>query len=118
MLRRLIPVLALCLMTLPALCQSASKWQIATITEVKPRPAAGEDVADAVTYDVTVKVGDTIYVVRYSNPAGEIPPRYAAGRDLLVFVGKTTISYNDMLGRTLEVPIVSQKAASEPKQSK
>lgn len=118
MLRRLIPVFALCLMTLPALCQSASKWQIATITEVKPHPAAAEDVSNPVTFDVSVKVGNTIYLVRYSTPVGEIAPRYAAGRELLVFVGKTTISYNDMLGRTLEVPIVSQKAASEPQPSK
>src|ERR1700751_3950866 len=34
MLRKLIPVFALCLLTLPAFCQTASKWQVATITEV------------------------------------------------------------------------------------
>ena len=100
MLRRLIAVLTLCLLTLPALCQSASKWQIATITEVKPHPAAGEDASDPITYDVSVKVGDTIYLVRYTTPAGEIAPKYAAGRDLLVLVGKNTITYNDILGRS------------------
>ncbi|MFZ0773795.1 MAG: hypothetical protein WB781_16815 [Candidatus Sulfotelmatobacter sp.] len=118
MLRRLIPVFALCLLTLPALCQSASKWQVATITEVKPHPAAGEDASDPITYDVTVKVGDTIYVVRYTTPLGEIPPRYAGGHELLVFVGKNTITYNDMLGRSLQVPIESQRPVPEPKQSK
>src|SRR6202162_6143147 len=118
MLRRLIPVFTLCLLTFPALCQSASKWQIATITEVKPHPAAGENASDPITYDVSVKVDDTIYLVRYMTPAGEIAPKYAAGRELLVLVGKNTITYNDMLGRSLQVPIESQRPAAEPKQSK
>ena len=99
--RRLIAVIALCLLTFPALCQSTSKWQIATITEVKPHPAAGEDASDPITYDISVKVGDTIYLVRYTTPAGEIAPKYATGHDLLVLVGKNTITYNDMLGRSL-----------------
>jgi len=118
MLRRLIPALALCLLTVPALCQSGSKWQIATITEVKPHPTAGEDVSDPVTFDVSVKVGDTIYLVRYSTPLGELSPKYAAGHELLVSVGKNTITYNDILGRSLQVPIESQRLASDPKPSK
>jgi len=105
-------------LTFPAFCQSASKWQIATITEVKPHPAAGEDASDPTSYDVFVKVGDTIYMVRYTTPAGEIPPKYAAGHDLLVLVGKNTITYNDMLGRSFQVPIESQNPAAAPKQSK
>ena len=118
MLRRLIPVLTLCLLTFPGFCQSASKWQIATITEVKPHPAAGEDASEPLTYDVSVKVGGTIYLVRYTTPADEIAPKYVSGRDLLVLVGKNTITYNDMLGRSLQVPIESQRPAAEPKQSK
>jgi hypothetical protein len=107
-----------CLLTLSALCQSASKWEIATITEVKPHPAAGEDASDPITYDVSVKVGGTIYLVRYTTPAGELAPKYASGREMLVLVGKNTITYNDMLGRSLQVPIESQRPAVEPKQSK
>ena|SRR6476620_8585174 len=118
MLRRLTAVFTLCLLTLPALCEPASKWQIATITEVKPHPVAGEDASDPITYDVSVKVGDTMYLVRYTTPAGEIAPKYAAGRDLLVLVGKHTITYNDMLGRSLQVPIESRRPATEPKHSK
>jgi hypothetical protein len=116
--RNLIGVIALCLLTFPALCQTTSKWQIATITEVRPHPAAGEDASDPITYDVSVKVGGTIYLVRYTTPAGEIAPKYATGHGLLVLVGKNTITYNDMLGRSLQVPIESQRPAAEPKQSK
>ena len=118
MLRRLIPVLTLCLLTFPAFCQSASKWQVATITEVKAHPAAGEDASDPITYDVSVKVEDTIYLVRYTTPAGEIAPKYVAGRELLVLVGKNTITYNNILGRSLQVPIESHRPATEPKHSK
>ena len=116
--RNLIGAIVLCLLTFPGLCQTTSKWQIATITEVRSHPAAEEDASDPITYDVSVKVGGTIYLVRYTTPAGEIAPKYATGHELLVLVGKNTITYNDMLGRSLQVPIESQKPAAEPKQSK
>jgi len=113
--RRLIGVIALCLLSFPVFCQSTSKYQAATITEVKPHQAAGDGASDATSYDVSVKVGDTIYVVLYTTPLGEIAPKYAAGRELLVFVGKNTITYNDILGRSLQVPIESQGPATEHK---
>jgi hypothetical protein len=39
------------------------------------------------------------------------PVEYVAGRDLFVLIGEKTITYNDMLGRSWEVPIVSSKPA-------
>jgi hypothetical protein len=116
--RRLIALIGLCLLTFPALCQSTSKYQVAIITEVKARQAAGDDASDPSSYDVSVKVGDTIYVVLYTQPLGELPAKYAKGHNLLVLVGKNTITYNDMLGRSFQVPIESQRPAAEPKQSK
>ena len=118
MIRKLMALIALCLLTLPAFCQSASKWQIATITEIKPREAAGDSASDHPRYDVSVKVGDTIYLVLYTQPWGEIPPKYATGHQLLVLVGKNTITYNDMLGRSLQVPIESERPATESRASK
>ena len=118
MLRKLIPLLMACLLTFPALCQSTSKWQVATIAEVKPHQTAGEDASDPITYDISVKVGDAIYQVRYTTPAGQIAPKYATGHELLVLVGKNTITYNDMLGRSLQVPIESQRPAAVHKDSK
>ena len=116
--RRLIAVIALCFIAFPALCQSTSKYQTAIITEVKPRQAAGDSASDPNSYDVSVKVDDTIYVVLYQQPLGELPAKYATGHELLVLVGKSTITYNDMLGRSLQVPIESQRPAIEPKRSK
>ena len=116
--RRLIAVIGLCLLTFPAFCQSTSKYQIGFITDVKPRQAAGDNASDPASYDVSVKVGDTIYVVLYAQPSSEIPAKHLKGHELLVLVGKNTITYNDMLGRSLQVPIESQRPAAGFKQSR
>ena len=115
---RLVGLVCILLMTFPAFCQSTSKYQVGTITEVKVRQAAGSGVSDAASYDVSVKVGNTIYVVLYIPELGEETVKYAAGRDLLVLVGKNTITYNDILGRSFAVPIESQRPALKPEQSK
>jgi hypothetical protein len=114
---RLVGLVCTLLTVFPAFGQSSAKYQVATITEVKTHQAAGRGVSDAASYDVAVKVGDTIYVVLYTPPLGEETVKYSAGRDLLVLVGKRTIRYNDILGQSFEVPIESQKPAAKPKQS-
>ena len=115
---RLVGVFCICLTTFPAFCQSKSKYQVGTITEVKTHPASGSGASGAASYDVSVKVGDTVYVVLYTPPLGEETVKYATGRDLLVLVGKSTISYNDILGRSFEVPIESQEPVAKSKPSK
>ena len=112
---RLAIVFCISLTTFPAFCQSASKYQVGTITEVKVHQTAGSGASDAASYDVSVKVGDTIYVVLYTPPLGEKTVKYAAGRELLVLVGKRTIRYNDILGQSFDVPIESQKSVAKPK---
>jgi len=117
--RRVLSVILICLATFVAEGQSPSKYQVATITEVKPHPSGGDAASnDATSYDVSVKVDDTIYVVLYTPPLGMITVRSAAGRELLVLVGKKTITYNDIMGNSLEVPIVSHRPAKDAKQSK
>jgi hypothetical protein len=115
---RLAALFLICVTTFPAFGQSTSKYQVATITEVKVHQPAGADASDAVSYDVSVKVGDTIYIVLYTPELGQETVKYAAGRDLLVLVGKTTITYNDIMGRSFSVPIKSQKSATNLKPSK
>jgi hypothetical protein len=116
--QKLMVAVTLFLLTLTALSQSPSKYQVGMITEVKARQVAGDSASDPTSYDVSVKVGDTIYVVLYTQTLGELPAKYETGRELLVLVGKKTITYNDMLGRSLQVPIESQRLVTEPKQSK
>ena len=115
---RLVGLVCVFLTTFPAFCQSTSKYQVGTIAEVKLHQAAGGGASDAASYDVSVKVGDTVYVVLYTPALGEDTVKYAAGRDLLVLVGKNTITYNDILGRSFAVPIESQNTAANLKPPK
>ena len=110
---RLVGIFCILVTAIPAFCQSVSKWQVGTITEVKVHQTAERvGSSEAASYDVSVKVGDTMYVVLYTPPLHEETVKYAAGRDLLLFVGKSTIRYNDILGRSYEVPIESQRPAT------
>jgi hypothetical protein len=115
---RFVGVFCICLTTFPVFCQSTSKYEVGTITAVKTHTGPGDGVSDAVSYDVSLKVGDTIYVVLYTPPLGEETVKYSGGRDLLVLVGKRTIRYNNILGQSFEVPIESQKPAVKPDQAK
>ena len=113
-------VICICFVTLAAFSESSSSYQIGTITDVKPHQAAGDSTPDVASYDVSIRVGDTVYLTLYTpTPTlGTNTVKYAAGRGLLVLVGKSTITYHDILGRSTEVPIISQKPAPDPKQSK
>jgi hypothetical protein len=115
---RVVGLFLICLTMSPAFGQSTSKYQVGTITEVKAHRAAGNGASDGASYDVSVKVGDTVYVVLYTPALGEDTVKYAAGRDLLVLVGKNTITYNDIVGRSFSVPIESQQSTANLKQSK
>jgi len=90
---------------------SSAKWQVATIMAVKAAPPAEGEDANVIRYDVTVRVGDTEYVVLYVPPDGSFKEavKYELGKDGLVLVGTDTLQYNDMLGRTYEVRIISRR---------
>ena len=111
---RLVTIFFVCLTALPTFCQSASKWAVGTTTDVMIHQTAEPDAFGTVSYDVSVKVGNTVYVVLYTPPLEEETVKYAGGRDLLVLVGKSTIRYNDMLGQSHDVPIESQRIAAKP----
>jgi hypothetical protein len=110
-------VICLCLMTLPALCETAPKYEVATVIDVKPHQADNKS-SDVARYDVSIKVGGTVYVTIYTDTLGTGTVKYVAGRQLLVHVGKNTITYNDILGQSHDLPIVSQTTVTSTKQSK
>jgi hypothetical protein len=114
---KVMSLICICLVTLPVFCESGSKYEVATITDVKSHQAADNKPSDPVRYDVSVKVADTVFLVLYTDTSGTSTVKYAAGRELLVRVGKDTITYNDILGRSQEVPIISQKPVTKIKQS-
>jgi hypothetical protein len=116
---RFVTVLCVCFMAFQAFSQSASKWQVGTITDVRIHQTAEKaGASEATSYDVSVKVGDSIYVVLYTPPLRVESVKYAGGRELLVLVGKSSIRYNDMLGQAYEAPIESQRPAANANGSK
>ena len=108
---KLATVLLVCLTTLLVFAQSSPKYQTATIVEVVPFQTA-EDAAQATAvYDVSLRVKDTVYVVRCKASSGTVSVKYSAGMQLLVLVGEDTIKFNDLLGRSFEAPIVKKRPA-------
>src|SRR5215469_12523857 len=88
------------------------KWQSGRILEVKKQQDSasgkGED-SSVERYEVSLRVDDTDYVVLYTPPPGVHGFQYTAGMDKLVLVESQTITINDILGRPIKVPIISQK---------
>ena len=115
---KLMGAICICLMVVSCFGQSPRHYQVAVIVGVKSHQAEPDDTSGVSRYEVSLKVGDTVYVVLYTPPLGVTTVKYAEGLNLLVVVGEKTISYNDLLGQTFEVPIISRKRAAETAQAK
>ena len=107
---------------LPALvlAQSSSSsltYQPATIVAVSPHPSAGNSNPNDALYEVSVKVNRTLYVVVTTSPSPAGIIRYAVGREVLVRVGDDTITWNDILGQSHEVPIISRGPIADSSKS-
>jgi hypothetical protein len=107
-----------CLTATSSLAQDKRPYQAGTIVDVKPHQAAqaGDDTAQAKKdetsqYDISMKVGNKIYVVLYTPPPGQNFPELGIGMDRTVLVDGDTMKVNDLLGRTRTMPILSTKDA-------
>ena len=95
----------------PAFSQTpGSKYQPGTITAVALHQGApGEQGSAVAQYEVSVKVGNTVYVVLYAPPNGANAVEYSAGFDTLVLVGTDTLTINNKLSAKIEVPILRRE---------
>jgi hypothetical protein len=118
MTKAVVTAVLICLSALPAVSQSMTKYQVGTIIAVERYRDAGDVSSEVKSYNVSLQVNDTVYVVRYEDPLGLGTVEHVAGRDILVLVGEKTITYNDMLGRSFEVPIVSRTPSAASKSTK
>jgi hypothetical protein len=87
---------------------TSSTYQPATIIDVRPHQSPGGSNPDDVLYEVSAEVGRTVYVVLTPSPSPSGTIRYAVGREVLVHVGEKTIIWNDIMGQSHEVPIISR----------
>jgi hypothetical protein len=109
--RRLIIAVLICGASVLAFAQtSSSQWQRGTITAVTTHlHGPGERASDAVQYDVSVKLGDTIYIVLWTPPNGANAVEYSRGVDLLILVGSDTLTFNSKLSGKTELPILHKE---------
>ena len=87
---------------------TSQTYQPATIIAVNPHTPAGNSIASDALYDVSVRVNRTLYVVVTASPSPSGSIRYSVGREVLVRVSDETITWNDIMGESHEVPIISK----------
>ena len=96
--------------SLPGLCQTpAAKYQPGTITAVtRHQNTSAEGDPGIARYEVSIKVGNTIYVGLYTPPDGSNQVEYSAGIERLVSIGTDTLTLPSRSG-TVEVPILRRE---------
>ena len=109
---RLLAVL-ICTASLLALAQTpSSNYQRGTITAgTAHQNAPGESGRDVARYDVSVKVGNTVYVVLFTPPNGSNSVEYATGIDMLFLVGNDKLTFNSMVSGKTEMPILRRETS-------
>ena len=101
------------MLLLPALvlAQSPSTpatYQLATVIDAKPLSSPESSNLDERLYEVSMKVGQIVYVVL--TPLASPPETilHAEGRQLPVRIGEGTVSWNDTMGQCSKSPIMSK----------
>jgi len=104
-------IILICLATLSAFGQKASSnYQVGTITAVTPHQNAPTEAGnEVVRYDVSVKIGNTVYLVLYTPPHGAKIVEYSPGIDMLFLVGSDTLTFNSKISGKTAVPILRRE---------
>src|SRR5690348_3897814 len=93
--------------TLYAVCQTPHpKPQVGTITAVSVHKNGVDD--NVLKYDVSLKIGNSMYTVLFTPPSGSKGVEYAVGQDIVALVGPEKITVT-RLGHTSESPILSRE---------
>jgi hypothetical protein len=88
------------------------KWLPATITAVEPHPGAQDAGHEPTQYDVSLRVGNTLYVVLYTPSPRSSIVTYRVGVGLHVLIGNDSLTFRDLMGRATVVPILSREPIS------
>ncbi|MFZ1006210.1 MAG: hypothetical protein WAN65_05205 [Candidatus Sulfotelmatobacter sp.] len=101
----------ICVSALLALGQTPSaKYQPGTITAVtKHKNAPGDGSEDVARYDVSVKIGNVLYVILYAPLNGANSVEYSPGIEMLFSVGSDTLTFNSKLSGTTQAPILRRE---------
>jgi len=97
----------------------ASKWQPATVLEVKKHqgplpPNIAKSSAEHFDIRIRAKSTGEEYLLLYTPPPGRYGFQFLTpGRDAVVLIEKTTVTVNDVMGRPVKLPIVSQNSPAK-----
>ena len=88
----------------------SSKFQRGTITAVTTHHnTPTEGASDVARYDVSVKIGNVVYVMIYTPPNGANAVEYSPGIDMLFSVGDNMLTFNSTLSGTTSAPILHRE---------
>lgn len=95
----------------PTICQTPSgKYQPGTIMAVtRHEDSSTDNHSENVRYDVSVKIGDTLYVGLYTPPNGGNQVEYAAGFQRLFLVKDDSLIFQSSVHGTVELPILRRE---------
>ena len=104
-------LILICVSGLLALGQTpSSKYQPGTITAVTAHQnVQGGPAEDVARYDVSVKIGDVLYVVLYTPLNGANSVEYSPGIEMLFSVGSDTLTFNSKISGTTQAPILRRE---------
>ena len=88
---------------------ASAKYQPAQVMAVKVHQPIEDKDSRLARYDVTVRVGETEYVVLYTPPEGIDVVEYQLGRTGMVLVGPDSLKWFDILNRPREAPILRRR---------
>ena len=103
-------IAVMCFGNLRARGESNKEWQPGTLLQVKAHEvASGNGVTKQ--FDVTVQVGKKIYVASHTLKDGEPDLEYYVGMARMVLIDGDTLTFNDLLGHSHSLRIISSKDA-------
>ncbi len=114
MFNRLLLVALICVVSISALGQtSATEYRRGTIVAVTAhQDGSGESGRNIARYDVSVKIGNTVYVALFTPVNGSNAVEHSPGIDMLFLVGGSSLTFNSMVTGKTEMPILRQETVT------
>ncbi len=90
------------------------KWTVGTMMGFVRHSATPDD-SSPEQYDVKVRVGNIDFVVLYTQYPGRRSLQYSPGFDAPVLVTEKTLTFRNLMGEAIELPILSQGTVVQQK---
>lgn len=94
-----------------------SDWQHGIILAVVKQADSQHADPNVTSYDISLRVAKTVYVVLYTAPRNSSMVEYRVGADVVVHVEKTNLTINDIQGNAHTVKILRRESSGDGKDS-